>query len=136
MNKYTTQQLEKYQEILFKSEEKNHIFYFELNGTIKGFYLIDGQDRFYLSVCAMKQIMMNHLPNIKSKYFNLSFDEQKEFVLIEDQFSKCSEEIQMLIDLITSNKRKGTPRKFILNKDAQRVNIELKTYFKNNFINL
>jgi hypothetical protein len=128
-----------YKETLIKSIKRGetHVFYFEYenNPKIKGFYALENQSNVFISVCAISSILKENIyEKLRSKYFDIDNTYQKQFFLIEE-IKDLDENLKSLIDIISSNTKKGTPRKHIV-VDGEKINISLETrtinedYFK------
>lgn len=122
--------IKNYQEILVNKSGKNHTYFFNLEQDDKkqsGFYSIDEQGNKWLSVDGCSAIFSEHYyEKLRSKYFDINNDQQKLFYNIEQiDLEQATQSGQFIINVIKSNTRQGTPRKFITNFSGEKVNIEM-----------
>lgn len=131
--------IKNYQEIMVNKSKKNHTYFFNLatsEQSISGYYSIDEQGNKWLSVDGISVITSeNYYEKLRSKYFDINNEQQKLFYSLE-QFNKdeAKPEGQIIINIIQSNTRQGTPRKFITNFCGEKVNIEMPYETISNFI--
>lgn len=121
----TEKEIEKYKELPL-SKGDAHIYYFQYNEKIKGFYAIE-KDKYYLSMGIILQILdEKDIKKLENKYFNVSPFLQKKFYAIKDIdkifIPKMIGDWAVIIKLILENKKRGSPRKYIV---VDRINIQL-----------
>lgn len=109
--------IENYKEILIRRTEETHLFFFKYN-ELQGVYVLDGDDKRWIT-CDLMKYQPNPIPT--TKFFDFADNEQVKCFLVERK-SK-DEDFQFVLNMIYSNKRQGTPRRFI-NFEGEKVNIE------------
>ena len=124
--------IERYKELLIKCRSE-HLFYFDFQlenkQFIKGFYVIDKSENFYLSVGTLSNIFNEKVfEKFSSKFFEIDDTNQQQFFKIDSfslsAFNQINQEFTALVEIIRSNKRFGKPRKFILNSKGIKISIE------------
>ena len=120
---HTLEQLQNYKEILIKRTPETQTFYFELK-HLSGFYVLDGDKTKRLSLCTFGDKTARAGAEIR--YFATNEGKQQGFVRLGDCDNGLnnSDDRELLMRLIHSNTRQGTPRKFIYTDKKERVAIE------------
>lgn len=123
-----------YKEVLTNKNGKSHVYFFRYEDKVeqgrfstKGFYAIDEYGVKWLSVDAMSSIFLEqYYEKLRSKYFDINNEDQKLFYSLEiADLMNTNSEYEQLINIIKSNVRQGSPRKFITLNTGEKVNIEL-----------
>ena len=134
MLELSAKELSKFKELLVKRSDKNHIYYFEFEKeaprkTIKAFYVVDEDDKKWISVSAMSEIFPEKkYDHFKSKFIDITADNQQQFFIINPAenigWASIDKEYKSMVKIIRENTKKGTPRKFLESIDKQKINIE------------
>ena len=130
----TQQEIEKYKELPL-SKGNTHVYCFEYGGKIKGFYAIE-KDKYYLSLGVISQILnQEDIKKLENTYFNVSPFLQRKFYVIKDIdkifIPKMTGDFGVILELILANKKRGSPRKFIV---VDRINIQLTQNLTENYL--
>jgi hypothetical protein len=125
--------IKNYKEILVNKSEKKHTYFFNFNTPeqeIQGHYIIDDEANKWMSVEAISALLSENVyEKFRNKFFDINKDIQKQFFIINTYESKAWENLtkehSILLSIIKSNIRQGTPRKFISLSTGEKVNIEM-----------
>ena len=146
--------LQNYKELFITQKNRNHIYYFksilpsdyyfqkessEVNEyySVNGIYVIDEFENKYINSNIFNKIDHSLLKKLKiddffnhahpTKYFDVYLDSENKQQIAFDKINTKSQ--HGLVQIINSNVRNGTTRKFITNSKFEKISIEMQYDF-------